>query len=94
MYDWETLSPENQQEQDQLFELEGATALEQLVLAQEDAAPSLRIDAFESSEEGEHQKKKPMAEECGQTPLENIQNNSTLHSSHSILFPIEQMEEL
>jgi hypothetical protein len=34
-----------------------------------------------------------MAEECDQTPLNNIQTNSTLHSFDSILFPIEQMEQ-
>ena len=94
MCDWETLSQENQQERDQLFEVESATTLEQPALVQDDAEQSPRIHAFESSAEGEHQKKKPMAEECDQTPLENIQNNATLHSFDFILTPIEQMEEL
>jgi hypothetical protein len=53
MYDWETLSPENQREQEQLFELDNTAALEQPALVQDDAEQSPRIYAFESSEEGE-----------------------------------------
>ena len=93
MYDWETLTPENQQEQDQLSELESTTAMEQPVLVKDDAEQSPEIHIFESSEDGEQQKKTQMAEECNQTPLGNIQNNSTLNSFDSILFQIEQMEE-
>ncbi|CAF1536382.1 unnamed protein product [Didymodactylos carnosus] len=94
MYDWEMLSPENQQEQDQLFELDSTAALEQPALVQDDAEQSARIHVFKSSEESEQQKKKQMAEECDQTPLSHLENNSTLHSYDSILFQIEQMEVL
>ena len=94
MYDWETLYPENQREQGQLFELESTAAMEQPVLVQDDVEQSPRIHAFESSEEGEQQKKKHVSEECDQTPLSNIQNKSTLYSFDSILFQTERMEEL
>ena len=94
MYDWETLPPENREKRGQLFELESTVALEQPVLVQDDAEQAPRTHAIESSEEGEQQKKKQIAEECDQTPLENIQNNSTLHSFDSILFQIEQMQKL
>jgi hypothetical protein len=79
IYDWETLTTENQREQGQLFELESTTAMEQPALVQDEAEQSPRIYTFESSPEGEQQKKNQMAEECDQTPLENIQNNSTPH---------------
>ncbi|CAF0948145.1 unnamed protein product [Didymodactylos carnosus] len=94
MYDWETLTPENQQEQDQLFELESTVAMEQPILVQDCVKPSPRIHAFESSEEGEQQKKNQMAEEYDQTPLRNMHNNSTPHSFDSILFQIEPMQDL
>ena len=93
MYDWETLTPENQQEQDELFELESTTTLEQPALIQDDAGQSLRIHPFQSSEEGEQQKKTQMVGECDQTPLSNTQNNSTLNSFDSILSQIDKMEE-
>ena len=94
MYDWATLSQENQQEPGPLFELEGTAAIEQQVLIQDDAEQSPENHAFESAEEGEQQKKKPMAEECDQTSFENVQNNSTLDSFDSMLCQIEQMEAL
>ena len=56
IYDWETMTPENQQEHGQLSELESATAMEQPVLVQDDLEQSPQIRAFESSEEGEQQK--------------------------------------
>ena len=93
MYDWETLSPENQREQGQLSELEGTTAMKQPVLVQEDAEQSPEIQTFESSEKSEQQKETQLAEECNQTPLSTIPYNSTQHSFDSILFQIEQMEQ-
>ena len=93
MYDWETLSQENQLGQGQLYELESTAALEQPVLVQDDVKQSPEIHAFESSEEGEQQKKNQMAEQCNQIPLSNIQTNSTLNSFDSMLFQIEQIEE-
>ena len=93
MYDWETLSQENQQEQGQLFELESTTAMEQQVLVQDDVEQSPEIHEFESSEEGEQQKKTQLAGECNQTPLSSTQTNSTLKSFDSMLFQIEQMEQ-
>ena len=62
MYDWTTLPPENQREQGQLFEFESTAAIEQPALVQDDAEQSSRIHAFESSEEGEQQKKEQMEE--------------------------------
>ena len=53
IYDWETLTPDNQQEQGQLSELESTTAMEQPVLVQDDAEQSPEIHTFESSEESE-----------------------------------------
>ena len=90
MYNWETSSPQNQQEQDLLLELESTAAMERSALVQDDAEQSPQIHTFESSEEGEQQKKKPMPEECDQTTLTNIQNNATLDSE---LFSIDQMEK-
>ena len=93
IYDWETLSPENQPEQAQLFQLESTAALEQPVLVHDDAEQSPPIHAFESSEEDEQQKTTQMAEECNPAPLSNIETNSTPNSFDSILSQIEQMEE-
>ena len=91
MYDWQTLSQENQHEQGQSCELESIAAMEQPAITLDDAKQSPRMHTFESSEEGEHQKKNPMAEECDQTSHSNIQNNSAVHSFDSILFQIEQI---
>ena len=93
IYDWEILSPENQREQGQLLELESAAAMEQSVFVQEDAEQTPRIRAFETSEEDEPQKKQ-MTEECDQTPLNNIQNTSTLHLFDSTLFQVEQTAQI
>ena len=93
MYDWETLSPENQLRQGQLYELESTVALEQPVLVQEEADQSPRIHAFETSE-GDEPQKKQMIEECDQKPLNNIQNTSTLHLFDSTLFQVEQTAEI
>ena len=94
MYDWETLSPENQPEHGQLFELNSTAAMGQPALVQDDAEQSTGIHAFEPSKEGEQQKTTQMAEQCNQTPLSIIQANSRLHSFDSILFQIEQTKEL
>lgn len=94
MYDWEMLTPENQQEQGHLFELDSTAALEQPAFVQDDAEQPARIHAFESSKESEQQEKMQMAEECNQTPLTNIQNNLSVKSFNSILFQTDQMEVL
>ena len=93
MYDWETLSQENQREQDQLFDLETTSDMEQLVLVQDNVEQSPEINTFESAEENDQQQRTQMAEECNQTSLSNMQNHSTLHTFDSILFQNEQMEE-
>ena len=88
IYDWETSTPEDQQDQSQLFELESTTAMEQPALVRDVVEQSPQIHAFETLEESEQQKKKQIAEESDPTPLSTIQNNSTLHSFDSTLFQI------
>ena len=93
MYACETSTPENQQQPGQLFELDSTAALEQSALVRDDAGRWPGLRAFESSEEGEELLKKQMAEQCGQTRISNIKNNSTLNLFNCILFQIEQIEE-
>ena len=93
MYDWETLSPEHQLGQEQLYGLESTVALEQPTLVQEKTEQSQPIHAFETSE-GDEPQKKQMTKDCDQTPLNNIQNTSTLHLFDSTLFQVEQTAQI
>ena len=93
MYDWETLSPEHQLGQRQLYGLESTLALEQPTLVQEETEQSPRIHAFGTSE-GDEPQKKQMTEDCDPTPLNNIQNTSTLHLFDSTIFQIEQTSQI
>ena len=77
-----------------MFQLDSTIPLEDSVLVQDDVKQSPRIHAFQSSEEGEQQKKTKMSEECNQTPLNNIQNTSTLHLFDSTSIQVEQTTQI
>ncbi|CAF4608868.1 unnamed protein product [Didymodactylos carnosus] len=88
------MHPRDRWEQEQLYELEGIAALEQLALVQEEVEQSQQIHALELSETENEKERKRRAEEWDQTQIHAIENNSTSHSFDSILDHMEQTQQI
>ena len=93
-YNWETMHPRDRWDQEQLYELEGIAALEQLALIQDEMNQSQHIHALEASQIENEKRQKQTAEEWDQAQLHAIENHSTSRSFDSILDHIEQMQEI
>jgi hypothetical protein len=94
VYDWETMHPRDRWEQEQLYELEGITALQQLALIQEEIDQSQQIHAREAFQTEKENRQKQRAKEWDQTNLHAIENNLTSRSFDSILDHIEQTKQI
>ena len=94
VYDWETMHPRDRWEQEQLYELEGIAALEQLALLQDELKQSQQIHALEVSETENEKEQKRRAEGWDQIQIHAIESNSTSQSFDSILDHIEQTQQI
>ena len=93
-YDWETMQPQDRWEQEQLYELEGIAALEQLALVKDEVEQSQRIHELEASEEEQQLMEPHRAAEWDQERLRQIEGISTSKSFDSILDYLEHIKQI
>jgi hypothetical protein len=94
VYEWEKLTPRDRWAQEEVFELEGIAALEQLALVQDDVEQSQQINELERSDEKELRQRKQTEEVWNQKQLHDLESTSTQRSFNSALDPLEQMQQI
>ena len=94
VYEWEKLTPRTRWEHEEVQELEGIAALEQLALVQDDLEQLQHINELERSDEEELQQRDQREEVWNQQQLHDLESTSTQRSFSSTLDPIEQMQQI
>ena len=94
VYEWEKMTPKDRWEQEQIQEMEGIAALEQIALVQDEMEQLQQIDELERSEVEELRQRKHREEQRNQEQLHQLESNSTQRSHNSTLDPIEMMQQI
>ena len=94
VYEWEKLTPRARWEQEEVQELEGIAALEQLALEQDDMEQLQHVNELERSHEGELPQQDQREEVWNQQQLHDLESTSTQRSFSSTLDPLEQMHRI
>ena len=94
VYDWEMMHLNDHLEQGQLYELEGIAALEQLSLVQDQMEQSCQLQTSQAFEDEIRPIQRQASENSVQTQGHRIENNLTPQSLDSILYHMEQMQQI
>lgn len=92
-YDWETMTSQQRYDQQQIMELEGFAALEQLLLMAEQREQSQRIRETEEIDE-ERQQQLQRTHESDQRRLLDYEENQNGQINEQIHDPIQQFDQL
>ena len=94
VYEWEKLTPRTRWEHEEVQELEGIAALEQLALVQDDMEQLQQVNELERSDEEELRQQDQREEVWNQEQLNDLESTSTQRSFSSTLDPLEQMRQI
>ena len=94
VYEWEKLTPRARWEQEEIQELEGIAALEQLALIREEVEQLQQINELERSDDEELRQRELSEEVWNQNQLHDLESTSTQRSYTSALDPLEQMQQI
>ena len=94
VYEWEKLTPRTRWEHEEVQELEGIAALEQLALVQDDMEQLQHINELERSDDDELRQQQQREAVWNQKELHGFESTSTQRSYTSALDPLEQMQQI